>query len=1127
MKSRIFKILLVFLFGAAFIAGSAFAEGEGGNKNKQLNKPTGQPIRAYMNINNISTVIKNAGTSDIDVFESNAGLVFPKGSAKTAIFESGLVWGAMIEGDPQVRVGGSTYREGVQPGAILSDGTVEATDAPHVRIYRVRPEVFPGAPALDLSMEATDEGKSESEVRAQYETDWLEWPAEFGAPYEDVDGDGTYSPTVDIPGFPGADQTIWYVANDQNAAKTTNLYGTNPLGIEMQVTFWAYAQTGALGNMFFRKYKLINKTDVLPGGPQTFNDMYVSMWSDPDIGNSTDDFAGSDTVLSLSYSYNANAIDAVYNPLPPPAIGFDFFQGPIVPSPGDTAIFNGELRPGFKNLPMTASYYYARGDASVVDPELGTPQGANEFYNFMQGRIGLTGDFFVDPITGLETTFTLTGDPVAGTGWIDGIQIGPSDRRIGPASGPFNMAPGDTQEVVVAEICAGAIPGMDFKSAITLLKFYDLAAQNAFDNFFDLPKPPPRPAVNVVELDKKIILDWGEDPVSVSSTEDFFEKGYSFQGYNVYQLPNASADVSSGKRLATFDVIDGVKRIIELDFDPNTAVILPTVKQFGDDTGIQRFLEITKDEFNGGNPLINGIKYYFAVTAYSYTFDSTKVPNNVENPISIITVIPQSKAPGLVNGAEYADTLDTEHFRIDPDKPISDGNVFPLVVDPTLLTGQKYEVSFESLGDTLPVWNVDRIDAQGNKVRVLENIVNQEADGESPIIDGIQIRVQGAPLDVKAFDITDNGNGPVVGGDQFASYEVTVAPEDKGISADWYRDVLLSPNGGALGVNTPMQAGGGYYFCVAGGPSIASHEAAIGRWTRGGIHWPILIPNNYEVRWVGDKTTPAGKAWMAFTTGSLVDVPFELWYLGPNLDDPSDDTRMMPWLFDDNGNDVFDFKLDHGASGGDNDPYTDWIYFYMPNDNPQPGEQDYLDLVAAMTPDPENWPGDVEVENFARFVIMNWNQHQGDGGEDVWPDPGTVFRLRMTIPNSPNDRFVFTAPAASQDNNLARTQVDEINVFPNPYYGVNSEEVNKYQRFVTFSHLPEKATIRIFNLAGVLVKTIVKDESGQYQRWDLANDAGLPVASGLYIAYIELPDLGETKILKIAVVQEQQILDRF
>jgi hypothetical protein len=60
-----------------------------------------------------------------------------------------------------------------------------------------------------------------------------------------------------------------------------------------------------------------------------------------------------------------------------------------------------------------------------------------------------------------------------------------------------------------------------------------------------------------------------------------------------------------------------------------------------------------------------------------------------------------------------------------------------------------------------------------------------------------------------------------------------------------------------------------------------------------------------------------------------------------------------------------------------------------------------------------------------------------------------------------------------------------------------------------------------------MVKKIDKTEAGQFMRWDLANEDGLPVASGLYIAYIDIPELGETKILKLAIVQEQQILDRF
>jgi hypothetical protein len=92
---------------------------------------------------------------------------------------------------------------------------------------------------------------------------------------------------------------------------------------------------------------------------------------------------------------------------------------------------------------------------------------------------------------------------------------------------------------------------------------------------------------------------------------------------------------------------------------------------------------------------------------------------------------------------------------------------------------------------------------------------------------------------------------------------------------------------------------------------------------------------------------------------------------------------------------------------------------------------------------------------------------------------------------------------------------------------VNTEEINKYNRFVTFSHLPREARIRIYNLAGVQVRDIQKNSATQFERWDLANESGLPVGSGLYIVHIDMPALGSTKILKLAVVQEQQILDRF
>jgi hypothetical protein len=475
------------------ISNLLYAEGGGHGKFTNPSKTTDSPTRTYLDINNITTQFTNDGKSDIDA-SGNAAFVYPAGSGKTCIFESGFLWGGYVPGDTQVRVGGSTYSTGLQGGKITNSGlpidqlTAEASGADNVRIYRTCAGVYPGA-TYDLTSAAALEGTTASGLSDQYLKDYNEWPFRDGAPYY-FNNSG-----VRVPGVKGADQTIWFVANDLNSVLTKSLYGANPLGIEYQATYWAYNQSGALGKMIFRKYKIINKSNA------PFNNMYVSMWSDPDIGDVKDDYAGCDTTLNLGYAYNAASNDSSYTPLPPPAVGFALLQGPkvagvagqdlnknSVDDASDYATVNGiAYGPGFINLPMTAFYYFANGDATVSDPIMYDDDGATQFYNFFQGKVGSTGNYFVDPITNKNTTYALAGDPQKGTGWVDGLSISAGDRRIGLSSGPFTLAIGDTQEIVVAEIVAGGSTGIDRLSAVSLLKSYVKQAQTTYTNLASIP----------------------------------------------------------------------------------------------------------------------------------------------------------------------------------------------------------------------------------------------------------------------------------------------------------------------------------------------------------------------------------------------------------------------------------------------------------------------------------------------------------------------------------------------------------------------------------------------------------------------------------------------------------------
>jgi len=132
--------------------------------------------------------------------------------------------------------------------------------------------------------------------------------------------------------------------------------------------------------------------------------------------------------------------------------------------------------------------------------------------------------------------------------------------------------------------------------------------------------------------------------------------------------------------------------------------------------------------------------------------------------------------------------------------------------------------------------------------------------------------------------------------------------------------------------------------------------------------------------------------------------------------------------------------------------------------------------------------------------------------------------------NTPEDVFTFSTAGMEPKTSQAdlEADVEKITVYPNPYYAFNPQEPDRFTRFVNFYHLPvrTKSIIRIFDLSGVLVRKLEKLESDntQFMRWDLRNEADLPVASGIYIAHIEMPDIGKEKVLKIFIVQPAQIL---
>jgi len=1196
---------------------------------------SGQVTRTLSNISNWSYWMNYNGMSGIDP-NSNSGGIYPRGTAG-AIFQDGFIWGGKV--GTEIRVGGQTYNVGTTQGWIISEGVAVSSDDPRARIYRIRPdyETLTHAKVLQEAAEANmvsaasvTEAMTDAIIE-QYETDWNEWPADLGAP---TYADGT-------PGIANADQVVWFVCNDLNRTNCLGLYGSEPIGIELQVTAWAYAQPDSrLGQVIFKKYKIINKSGA------NVDEMYVAQWCDPDLGEAGDDLCGCDTTLGMGYAYNGMDKDTKYSAfgLAPAAIGYDFFQGPIV---------DGEP------LPMTGFSWFAAG-SPISDPTLGKYIGTLQWYNMLLGNTPTDNMDNPTPWTvgneGTEKTmFPMAGDPVTETGDLDAHAsfFSPGDRRIALCSGPFTFVDGETQEIVVAII--GGLGGTRFTS-ITSMKATDEIAQNIYNvAFAEVPKPPPGPDVKITPLENSVMLDWRANAEAVATTEEFEVLGYEFEGYNIYQLPNSSAGKSQATLIATFDLVNGIKTIMDLKLTPEYGEVEIPIQK-GDDTGIKRYFLVERDYITG-DPLYEGNTYYFAVTAYNQNMDLL-ADKALESPLIPLQVVIQESLPGAdfdsniakatafthsigsadgsvtyevidpseLTGHDYEVYFDQQHYYMDLDGkwkttnyPDSVGKAVGKVADvsPSTITGVAYTSPTAGTRDlklVLDLVSPDYNYAEGVKLIFPPNIVINSATGPegitalideadnsvlfgNEVVDSTDLTGAGAfaggelmtvnvntptlPLVIafivyddgwatlfcadpanaatcEAYGITDavviNAEGNCVISEQAYAFKTenhwnlrdltlgTVFLEDQTVmnGKDIYTgekviDGIYNPNfivdGFRVNVDVGYAAPTDFTTLTKDGrgtydiDSYAASGWAATAMCKDPDVWGAgsddigLLQKDYQLRFTGVYNADSS-AIQEGTGSSATFVGSRNWDIGDHPMNPnpgSDDYFLIRipfevWSEDDDGNwqQVSILIYDRMQADLTAVPFYAFnpygrMYCYLVN---KP-----YDETAPLDPDDTDIP-------YLTWNLVFW--------ETDWVT-GDVLTIQYDNPIQLGiDKFTLktTAPTTG-DNDLAKEAVKKINVFPNPYYAYNALSVDPYDNYVTFTHLPVKATIRIFNLAGVLVRKLEKDDTSQFMQWNLANEANLPVASGMYIVHIDLPDLDMEKVLKIMIIQDRQILEYY
>lgn len=307
------------------------------------------------------------------------------------------------------------------------------------------------------------------------------------------------------------------------------------------------------------------------------------------------------------------------------------------------------------------------------------PQVANDYYNYLRsiwidnsdmvyGGTGHQNSPGANPNQLADFMFPDNTDPL-GWGTEGAVQAPwtevtagnvPADRRFVQSAGPFGLAPGAVNNITVGVVWAQANSGGALAS-VQAMKQADSKTQALFDNCFQLLDGPDAPLVDISELDKQLVFklsneggnnandDYFEiDPFIVAPTDSIQDengdwvykdqdpilfdslvteyRSYRFQGYQVYQLRDASisaADLYDNDRARLVfqcDIKDEVTRLINYRFDLDLQAVVPELRvDVATNDGIYKSFSVSEDLFaTDDRRLVNYKTYYYMAIAYAH-----------------------------------------------------------------------------------------------------------------------------------------------------------------------------------------------------------------------------------------------------------------------------------------------------------------------------------------------------------------------------------------------------------------------------------------------------------------------------------------------------------------------------
>jgi hypothetical protein len=847
-----------------------------------------------------------------------------------------------------------------------------------------------------------------------------------------------------------------------------------------------------------------------------------------------------------------------------------------------------EAYPGAKNLGLSSFVHYMQSHPTHGDP--GTRQEARNYmtgrnrvgdilnpctWTFGEVRGGVD-CAAVDPI------YSYSGNPVTNVGWINNTA---TDQRQMSNTGPFRLEtgidasgkyiPGKAVDIVAAYVLGR---GNDAKNSITIAKQYSEIAQLLFDSNF--PSPPPPPPVKPTAITGQAADGSGYIDLNFETSDqlkyravdtvlniDRRVKGFYITAYSSNSKERIIKGVENAKVIANYTLKDSINNIYTLlgNGNQNVAITDPQGEFRVDSalyanplTGRMR-VKVSTNPFNG-DPLVKGHTYYFTVTTYALNHKSIFLKAPYDKDKSIVYGPAGDYIARAGSLEEYETALIPVNYGENMYSPASEGSTAEMsqgpstgkvkyvVVENKKLTGETYNVEFfknQAVKNPYSVYykltnkttNKILLDSLTAFDTTLSNVAGKVTDGfllkVFPNVASLGTATYSGTRWYRPFSPIASLTGVwYTGGDIPSATQITV-PKNTNLAystfmaADKMRRIELrfAPNSGKA--YRYLQGFKGFAanstFIYASAFTTAADTAGkgpVGKYGEGFVDVPFTawaVDTKYGVQ----KQLAVGFIEMSSKvkgdgTALLKGNPDGFWDPGDSLKLSGEYIVVFDMPYDATGSQM---ELTGGDFGTGTKVWADVVKGYTVPAAADPTKYGAAFKSIASSP----WLAGMYVVGLQK---MN---------PAVFYAAGDTLKIPLATYPYVNDVFTFTTSKAGELNTAQKQALfDKVNVYPNPLFAFNSQASYSGNTpdnpYVTFTNLPSDVTIKIFSLSGMLVRTLgISDKSSPtspFLKWNLENENGLRVASGMYIALVKSPEFGE-KILKFAIIMPQKQIQRF